>query len=106
METADKGTGMMTRRKIEKLERDRVRLITPDTAEKTRDLGNGRVMVTTSQIQYHRRASAAPFDYNGVLMLARLETHDSRHSDPRAQVQDGQGYYGWVNNLNDLEDVQ
>lgn len=97
--------GLLVQVNLAKLERDRVRLVSPDTQERTRDGGNGWVLCNTSQIQYRRRQNAREFDYQGVLTLALLETRDSRHSEPRAQVQDSQGYYAWVNDLSDLEDA-
>ena len=107
VEALDRAQGsMLVQVHLAKLERDQVRLVHPDTQERTRDVGNGWVIVSTSQVQYRRRVSAPPFDYKGVLTLALLETRDSRHSEPRAQVQDSNGYYAWVDHLDNLEDAQ
>jgi len=105
VELLDRTTGMVIEVPIEQLERDGVRLVTPDTAESTRDIGNGWVSCVTSQISYRRRKASSPFAYGAPrLELVFIETRSRHHSAPRAQVSDGR-YYAWVNDLAQLEDV-
>lgn len=96
--------GLPVRVALARLERDHVRLISPDTHEQEYPAGPGQVRVRTSQLQYYRKALGAPFDYHGVLELVFLETHSTRQAAPRAQVRDSHGYFAWVDNLSNLED--
>lgn len=105
VEILDRNTGMVIEVPIEKLERDGVRLVRPDTAESTRDIGNGWVMCQTSQLSYRRRKTAPSFNFQAPrLELVFIETNSSRQSAPRAQITDG-NYFAWVDNLGDLEDA-
>jgi hypothetical protein len=104
VEILDRNTGMVIEVPIAKLERDGVRLITPDTAESWRDIGNGWVMARTSQLSYRRRKSAPAFGYQSRLDLVFIETNAAHQKAPRAQVTDGT-YFAWVDDLRHLEDV-
>jgi hypothetical protein len=103
VEILDRNTGMVIEVPVEKLERDGVRLVRPDTAETTRDIGSGWVLCQTSQLSYRRRKSAPAFNFQGNLELVFIETNSSRQSAPRAQITDGT-YFAWVDDLRHLED--
>jgi hypothetical protein len=104
IEVVDRATGTVRRVEIERMARDRVRLVNPDCAETLRDVGNGIVEVRTSQIVYRRTRTAPPFAYHNDLELVFLETRSPRRSNIRAQVYDGR-YYAWVDDVSNLEDV-
>lgn len=94
---------------IEKLGRDLVRLVQPDTSEIVKRNNNGVLLIETSQISYRRSQKQPPFGYYDILNLAFIETNarDRRGNlvPPKAQVQDQQGIYAWVYDLADLEDA-
>lgn len=104
IEVIDRTTGMIREVPIEKLDRDWVRLVNPDTNERERDLGDGYVEVRTSQLRYRRRKNGPRFNYTGELQLALIETNNPQRPRAAAQVFDGR-YHAWVDNLNDLADV-
>lgn len=104
IEVLDRTTGMVRSIPIDKLERDRVRLVRPDTAETLRDIGNGWVEATTTQLTYRRRQNGPRFGYAQPVDLVFLETANPQRPGVRCQVYDGR-YYAWVNNPAHLEDV-
>lgn len=104
VEVLDRTTGLVREIPVEKLERDRVRLVRPDTTELARDIGGGWVIVRTTQLEYRRRSLAPAFAYGNVLELAFLETNSARHAGARAQVYDGR-HFAWVNDLEHLVDA-
>jgi len=104
IEVIDRTTGTTRRIAVDRMERDRVRLVKPDRAETLRDVGNGMVEARTSQLVYRRPRAAPPFAYDRALELVFLETRSPRRANIRAQVYDGR-YFAWVDDLNALEDV-
>ncbi len=104
VEVQDRQTGLIRDVPIDRLERDRVRLVAPDGNERETALGNGWVLARTSQLSYRRPAAGPRFAYQGTLELVFLETRAHQQGAPRAQVYDGR-YYAWVDDLAHLEDV-
>jgi len=104
IEVIDRATGTTRRIAVDRMERDRVRLVNPDRAERLRDVGGGMVEARTRQLIYRRPRAAPPFAYDRVLELVFLETRSPRRAGVRAQVYDGR-YFAWVDDLDALEDV-
>ncbi|HEU4322162.1 MAG TPA: hypothetical protein VFS21_03350 [Roseiflexaceae bacterium] len=95
--------GLLTTVQLAPLERARVRLRNPDSAESSTALGGQWLNISTSQLSYRRRVGRALFNYRGSLDLVFIDAQ-ARPGQLRAQVCDGL-YYAWVNDVAHLEDA-